>query len=273
LRRRSRRIPDLLHFPRPAPRSHSVAQPGASNATSSTIATTKPLAQARAQRVPLDIAQHRHEMLVSFDGETLEASLIQRPGTDGPPRCVKALGVAHGEPVKETTHVTAVFLSRPDNKMPVIWHHTVREHPERQARQGQSDEVLERVVVARAAKQRHAPSRAVDDVIGQASNNGAAASRHGGCDATSSQIGMTTKDSRPLFAYSPYSGGGCGDAHARAFVGAESCCYESKSTSTRESDHRGVAANGRPRMRVTGQALGAGPNNDAPRLAGRPVRR
>jgi hypothetical protein len=95
--------------------------------------------------VPFHVAADRQEMLVRLDRERLEPSLIQVTGASRAVVGVPPLGVGHGEPAQELREVA--LLARPAQEMEMVGHHAGGQQPGIRARDGLSENSLERGLV------------------------------------------------------------------------------------------------------------------------------
>lgn len=118
------------------------------------------------QRVSLDVAADRQEVLVGIDRKRLESSLVERPRAERPMDMVPAHRVRHGQPMHEPRKV-AIGLW-PEHEMPVVWHQAECQQPHRGQRAGTQQEVLEGRIVGGVMKDRRSTDGAVEHVADQA---------------------------------------------------------------------------------------------------------
>ena len=92
--------------------------------------------------------------------------------------CVPPLSVRHRQPAEELGHLLALAALRPDHEVPVIVHHDITQDPQRHALVGFGDDRFKRRKVGRPFEQPGPATRAVQHVIGVATNDCSCTSGH-----------------------------------------------------------------------------------------------
>ena len=115
-------------------------------------------------------------MLVGFDGERLESSLVQVPGADGVPVQMPAPHVCRREAVHEGVQIAVAV--RPEDEVPVAGHHAVGEDAHRDAFERASNNPFDCVVVAGVFEDLRASVGAVEDVEEHVPGSAACGARH-----------------------------------------------------------------------------------------------
>ena len=127
--------------------------------------------------ITLDVAQQAEQMVVALDREALESSLIQVSVPDRPVCDAPAHGVRLRQPPKKVGHLT--LLGRPDDEVPVVGEHTVRQNADGLPLVSLDHDALERFIIGFLAEQRHLAGGSVEDVINKATRCDSRGSWHG----------------------------------------------------------------------------------------------
>ena len=102
-------------------------------------------------------------MRIVLDGERLEAALVDVAGAGRVAMGVPTLRVREGQPAGEAGEV--VFFSWPNDQMPMVGHHAIREQPHAGPLDRFFEDVLESCVVCVVVKNRHPRIGTVENVV------------------------------------------------------------------------------------------------------------
>ena len=123
------------------------------------------LYQVGAQRIAFDVAGYGVKVVVAFDGEGFEATLVDMTCAGGMVMCVLAHAVRVRQPPAEVTHV--VIPLRPKQEMPVIGHQHEGQDPYWVFGNRFGEHALERRVIGGLFKQRQACHGPVKDMVNE----------------------------------------------------------------------------------------------------------
>lgn len=131
-----------------------------------------------AEGVALDVAADAEEVVVEFDGEALEAALVQVATAGGVAVGVPALGVGHGEPAHEVGELAV--LARPEDEVEVVGHEHVGTDPHALTLAGLGEDLFEGAVIGVVVKDLETARPAIHDVVGETTGGETQSSGHAG---------------------------------------------------------------------------------------------
>lgn len=127
-------------------------------------------------RITLDIAKHGTQMIVLFDRKRLESTLVEMSRALRLVMCMPAHRVRVRKPTEKTRQL--ILAIRPHYKMPMIWHHTIRENRQGFPFKRLFKYKLERFVVFDLFEQRKPSNRSIEHMKASSGGTNAWAARH-----------------------------------------------------------------------------------------------